>query len=206
MSSKNYFDTVAENWDDMREGFFSEAVRDAALAKAAVRAGAIAADIGAGTGFITEALLTAGLRVIAVDQSETMLRVMRQKFGDSLVEYRADGSQALPLQTGEVDYAFANMYLHHVDDPAAAIREMARIVRPGGSLVITDLDTHNFQFLVEEQHDRWMGFAREDMTRWLIEAGLTTVEVTDAGCNCCTTSACGTCDASVSIFLASGRK
>lgn len=206
MSSRAYFDEVAENWDMMRESFFPEAVRDEALAKAGVRAGEIAADIGAGSGFITEALLNAGLRVIAVDQSESMLRVMRQKFGDAPVDYRVGSSQALPLQDGEVDYALANMYLHHVEDPAAAIREMARTLKPGGCLVITDLDTHDFQFLVDEHHDRWMGFAREDVSRWFVEAGLSAVEVTDAGCDCCATSACGTCDASVSIFLASGRK
>jgi precorrin-6B methylase 2 len=64
----------------MREGFFSEAVRKKALATAGVQRGEIAADIGAGTGFITEALIGQGLRVIAIDESEAMLETMRKSF------------------------------------------------------------------------------------------------------------------------------
>ncbi len=71
--SKDYFDCVADAWDDMRKNFFPEAVRDRALDVADVRAGKLAAEIGAGTGFMTEALLARGLEVVAVDQSRSML-------------------------------------------------------------------------------------------------------------------------------------
>jgi ubiquinone/menaquinone biosynthesis C-methylase UbiE len=206
MSSQVYFEAVAQEWDGMRQGFFSEAVRDSALAKAGVQAGRIAVDVGAGSGFVTEALLKAGAWGIAVDESEAMLNVMRQKFGANAADYRRGSAETLPLSAGEADYAFANMVLHHVERPATAIQEMARILKPGGVLVITDLDHHRFQFLVEEHHDRWMGFARAEVERWFKEAGLRSVDVTDAGCNCCATSACGSCEASVSIFQASGWK
>lgn len=59
-----------------------------------------------------------------------------------------------------MNYVFANMCPHHVENPPEAIREMARVVQPGGRLVITDLEPHDFTFLREEHHDRWMGFAR----------------------------------------------
>ncbi|MCS7282637.1 MAG: SAM-dependent methyltransferase, partial [Anaerolineae bacterium] len=78
MASKQYFDDVASQWDQMRQSFFSEAVREKALAAAGVQSGKIAADLGAGTGFITEGLVLAGLRVIAVDQSDAMLEEMRK--------------------------------------------------------------------------------------------------------------------------------
>ena len=110
-------------------------------------AGKLAADIGAGSGFVTEGLLERGLRVIAVDRSEAMLEEMRRKFGDgAAVEYRIGEAESLPLADGSVDYVFANMYLHHVESPPEAIREMARIVKPGGRLVITDLDRHDLRF------------------------------------------------------------
>jgi ubiquinone/menaquinone biosynthesis C-methylase UbiE len=190
----------------MRQRFFSDAVRDKALAVAAVETGRLAADVGAGTGFITEALLARGLQVIAVDQSEEMLVAMRRKFGiGASVEYRLGIAERLPVDDAAVDYAFANMYLHHVPDPPAAIQEMARIVKPGGRLVITDLDTHAHQFLREEQHDRWMGFDRADVRRWFEDAGLHEVDVDCVGENCCASSACGE-QAAVSIFVASGRK
>ena len=206
MSSKPYFDRVAEAWDTMRSGFFSEAVRDKALAVADVAAGALAADIGAGSGFVTEALLAAGLRVVAVDPSEAMLDVMRRKFGAERVDYRVGEAETLPLDSGSVSAVFANMCLHHVERPPEAIREMARILEPGGRLVITDLDTHDFAFLRDEHQDRWLGFARDDLRRWFEDAGLRDVAVQDANCACCAESQRGTQRASVSIFVASGVK
>jgi arsenite methyltransferase len=205
--SREYFDELAQQWDSMRSAFFSHTVREKALAAAEAKAGLIAADLGAGSGFITEELLRHGLRVVAVDQSERMLETMRQKFGTgAAVEYRTGESEHLPLENESVDYAFANMYLHHVAQPPEAIREMVRILKRDGKLVITDLDEHGFDFLRTEQHDRWMGFKREDIHRWFVEAGLKNVSVNCVGDNCCVTSSTGAERAAVSIFLAIGSK
>jgi len=207
MDSKNYFDKVAPQWDKMRETFFSKAVREKAFAVAAVEAGKLAADIGAGTGFITEGLIEKGLKVIAIDQSEAMLVEMKKKFAKfEGVEYRVGEAESLPLADNTVDYVFANMYLHHVANPQLAIREMVRILKPGGMLVITDLDEHNFEFLKVEHHDYWMGFKREDIKRWFIEAGLKAVKVDCVGENCCAQSKQLDKYASISIFVASGEK
>ena len=83
---------------------------------------------------------------------------------------------------------------------------MARTLKPGGKLVITDLDSHDFEFLREEHHDRWMGFEREDVKRWFEEANLTNVAIDSAGEDCCAESSCGDESATVSIFVASGVK
>jgi ubiquinone/menaquinone biosynthesis C-methylase UbiE len=207
MSSKDYFDQVATAWDTMRSQFFPDAVREKAVAAAGVRPGTIAADLGAGSGFVTEELLKHGVRVIAVDQSEHMLQQMREKFGaEAPIDYRAGEAEQLPLDDSAVDYSFANMYLHHVEQPATAIKEMVRIVKPGGRVAITDLDEHTFEFLVTEQHDRWMGFKREDIQRWFEEAGLKNVSVVSANATCCSDSECKTVRAEVSIFLAVGVK
>ncbi|MBI4787395.1 MAG: methyltransferase domain-containing protein [Chloroflexi bacterium] len=204
MSSKAYFDKVANQWDQMRTSFFSKEVRDEAYAVAGVRAGESAADIGAGTGFIAEGLRERGLNVIAVDHSEAMLAELRKRFDG--IDCRLGGEDHLPITSAAVDYAFANMYLHHVENPAAAIGEMARTVKPGGKLVITDLDEHTFEFLRTEQYDRWMGFRREDVRRWFEHAGLRNVVVDCVGANCCADSSCGSEHANVSIFVASGEK
>ena len=205
--SKTYFDQVAPLWQQLQQSFFSEEVREKAFAAADIQAGQIAADIGAGAGFITEGLLARGLRVIAVDQSEAMLEQMRSKFaGSAKLDLRLGSAENLPIENHEVDCAFANMYLHHVPQPPQAIAEMARIMKSGGRLVITDLDKHSYQFLKTEHHDRWLGFKRETVRRWFEEAGLKEVSVVGVGQNCCATSSCGGECASVGIWVARGVK
>lgn len=205
-TSKDYFDAVGAGWDGLREGFFTEHVRDQALAVAAVEQGRTAADLGAGTGFITAGLVARGLHVIAVDQSAAMLEALRNKFPrHDQVDCRTGDAEELPVADESVDCAFANMYLHHVETPLIAVTEMVRILKPGGKVVVTDIDTHDFEFLRTEHHDRWMGFEREDVRRWFREAGLTDVKVDCVGEDCCARSEDGK-DAAISIFVASGTK
>ena len=110
----------------------------------------------------------------------------------------------MPIPDETVDYAFANMYLHHVESPPEAIEEMVRILKPAGKLVITDLDEHEFDFLREEHHDRWMGFKRADIVKWFQGAGLTEICVDSIGACCEAQSSCGSEFASIGIFVASG--
>jgi ubiquinone/menaquinone biosynthesis C-methylase UbiE len=206
MSSKDYFDQVASQWDTMRTAFFSEAVREKAFALSGVKAGMLAADIGAGSGFITEGLLQRGVRVVCVDQSEAMLSEMRRKYAGGDVDLRLGVAESLPVADQSVDAVFANMYLHHVEHPAQAISEMVRLLIPGGRLVVTDMDKHDFEFLRIEQHDRWLGFKHGDVRAWLVAAGLEEVTVDCVGENCCAASNCSSESARVSIFVATGTK
>lgn len=200
-----YFDRVATQWDAMRATFFDERVRRAAISAAGVKPGERALDIGAGTGFVAEGLLAAGARVVAVDESAAMVKELARKFGGRLETHQGDG-QALPFPDGTFEAALANMYLHHVADPAAAITEAVRVLKPGGSLVITDLDPHAHEFLRREHHDRWMGFARKDVAAWFRQAGLADVAVEDAGGCRCASPARGQDVVEVRIFLAHGTR
>ena len=100
------------------------------------------------------------MKVIAVDESEKMLDELRRRIPVSGVERRVGSAERIPIEDEAVDYVFANMLLHHVEEPSRAIREMARVLRPGGVVVVTDLDSHEFEFLRTERHDRWKGFER----------------------------------------------
>lgn len=205
--SADYFNEVADRWSDVRLTLFSDGVRDAALNVADVQPGLLAADIGAGTGFITEGLVKQGLRVIAVDQSRAMIEEMKKKFDqDTNVELRIGESANLPVDSGTVDYVFANMYLHHVETPPDAIKEMVRILKPGGKLVITDADEHTYEFLRTEQHDRWLGFKRSDIQSWFKNAGLSDVKVDCTNENCCPASEDSGEKVEISIFVAIGTK
>lgn len=205
--SKEYFDEVASNWDNMRNNFFSDDVRKTAYKTAHIEEGKIAADIGAGTGFITEGLIKKNIKVIAVDQSSEMLNLLKNKFSyyKNLKCVQGIG-QNIPIENNSVDYVFANMFLHHVENPSIVIKEMYRILKPSGKLIITDLDEHNFEFLKTEQYDVWMGFNRKDISKWFESSGLKNITIDCAGSNCCADSKCGCGKASISIFVAYGEK
>ena len=203
--TKSYFDAVAGQWDQMRRQFFGEGVRRAAIDAAQIAPGAVVADVGTGTGFLAEAALDAGARVIGIDVSDGMLDQVRSRFAGRDFEARSGSVEALPVADGEADAVLDNMVLHHAPDPPDAIREMARALKPGGTLVITDADTHTHEWLRTEQHDRWLGFERGDIARWFRDAGLEQVNVADTQEVCSPTSECGT-RAAISIFIARGRK
>jgi len=205
VDTREYFESVADKWDEMRRSFFGEGVRNAAIAAADINSSSVVADVGVGTGFIAERALAAGAHVIGVDSSERMLAQAQKRFADQRFETRVGDVESLPLRTAEVDVVFANMVLHHAPDPHLAIREMSRVLKPGGKLVITDADTHTHEWLRTEQHDRWLGFERTDIARWFRDAGLVNVTVADTSELCCPTSECGT-KAAITIFLAKGIK
>ena len=207
MSSKIYFDKVATEWDNMRSNFFQVGVRERAISEANIKENAIIADIGAGSGFISEGLTDMNVKIIAVDQSQKMLDVMINKFLDvKNIEYRLGESQQLPINDSEIDCAFANMFLHHVESPEKTIKELFRILKPNGKLIITDLDTHNHEFLRKEHNDIWMGFERTDLKNWFLSSGFNNVMIDSIGENCCTKSQESEETAEISVFIVKGIK
>ena len=206
--SASYFDNIATQWDEMRSGYFTESVREVAIAKAYLHPDMIAADIGAGTGFVTAGIAPLVKTVHVLDGSGGMLEIARQKLAafENLVFQEADGL-SLPLPDSSVDAAFANMYLHHCPVPLDAIREMVRVLRPGGRLVITDMDTHPNEQLKNEMADLWMGFDRDQIRAWFEEAGLVNVIVDSTGQSCQASSQSNKDNRlTTSVFVATGTK
>jgi SAM-dependent methyltransferase len=117
MSSTPYFNEVAQIGIRC-EAAFPRSVRESGVAAAAVEPGGAGGRYGAGSGFITEALLKTGARVVAVDPSPAMLDVMRGKFEGQAIRLELGGADdRLPLEDASVDYVFGNMVLHHVENP-----------------------------------------------------------------------------------------
>jgi arsenite methyltransferase len=207
-ASVEYFERVAGEWDVLRAGYFGESLRDAAIAKAYLRPEMVVADIGTGTGFMAAGVAPLVSHVYAVDGSAAMLEAARRNLdGIGNVTARLADGAALPFEDGSLDAAFANMYLHHCPDPRAAIAEMLRVLRPGGRLVITDMDLHDHEWMRGEMADEWLGFDRGEIKTWLREAGLVNVLVDCADQSCCAASqADAGVRAEIAVFVATGSR
>jgi ubiquinone/menaquinone biosynthesis C-methylase UbiE len=212
-ASSSYFQQNANDWDRLSAGYFGPAVRDAAVAKAYLRPEMAVADVGAGTGFIAAGLAPLVKRVYVVDGSPAMLAVARKNLSafENVEYHEADGA-SLPFPEESLDAVFANMYLHHTPDPLTAIQEMVRVLRPGGRLVITDMDEHPHAWLKEEMADAWQGFDRAQIRAWFQQAGLVNTIVDCTGQSCCaqSNSPALTDDqgrtAEISVFVATGTR
>lgn len=170
-----FFEKVATDWDTMRLAYYDERVIEKMAEVASVYEGSEVADIGTGTGFVAAGMAPWVKRVIGIDNASAMLRVARENL-DSLGVSNADllvGDLAgVPLADNSVDAAFANMVLHHAVDPTAMLEEMARIVRPGGTVGVTDEVEHPYEWMREEHADIWLGFTPEQVELFFGEAAL----------------------------------
>jgi ArsR family transcriptional regulator len=170
-----FFEKVATDWDTMRLAYYDERVIEKMAEVANVDEGSEVADVGTGTGFVAAGLSPRVKRVIGIDNASAMLRVARENLdslGVSNAELAVGDLARLPLADDSVDAAFANMVLHHAVTPVAMLEEMARIVRPGGTIVITDEVEHPYEWMREEHADVWLGFTREQIDRFFSEARL----------------------------------
>jgi ubiquinone/menaquinone biosynthesis C-methylase UbiE len=133
------------------------------------------ADVGTGTGFVAAGIAPRVKRVVGIDNSPAMLEAARENLwalGASIVALVIGEVSPLPLADCSVDAAFANMVLHHVEDPEAMLREMARAVRPGGMVAITDEVEHPYAWMREEHADVWLGFEQGQVERLFAAAAL----------------------------------
>lgn len=172
---KDFFERVAGDWDTMRLAYYDERVIDKMASVSGLDTGMTVADIGTGTGFVAAEIAPGVGRVLAVDNSTAMIEVARKNIGElgiTNVELVEGDVRGLPFEDASVDAAFANMVLHHAEDPASMLREMARVVKPGGVVAVVDEVEHPYGWMREEHADVWLGFTGEQVERFFREAGL----------------------------------
>jgi ArsR family transcriptional regulator len=177
--SRSFFDSVGPEWDALRKVFHDDLLRARAIAHL-VPPGLTAADIGTGTGILAAELARLGLRVIGVDNSARMLDAARTKLdaeGLADVELRNGEAHRLPIADSEVDAAFAHMVLHYLPSPLEALHEMARIVKPGGTVVVVDFLQHEHEWMRQELRVVWLGFSEDTLREWFDQVGLPDVQI-----------------------------
>jgi len=154
----------------------------------------VVADLGCGDGYLAVEASRFAKRVIAVDRSEAALARARdmakrfvQRTGDAAkagrerlasIEWKRGELEDLPLKDASVDVALLSQALHHAADPSRAVAEAARIVVPGGRVLVLDLRRHDEHWVRDTLGDTWLGFDDDELRRLLEEAGLTDVKVT----------------------------
>jgi ubiquinone/menaquinone biosynthesis C-methylase UbiE len=177
--TRSFFDAVGPEWDSLRKVFGDDALRSRAVTRL-IAPGLRVVDVGTGTGILAGELARLGLSVIAVDHSPRMLDAARTKLAEleiDSVELRAGEASALPIDDSSLDAAFAHMVLHYLPSPADAIREMARVVRPGGVVIAVDFVRHEHEWMREELGVAWLGFDESEIRAWFSAAGLDDPEI-----------------------------
>lgn len=172
----SYFAAHAASWDKVRSLYVDETKVEAALIQ--IFDGykpSTLLDIGTGTGRILQLLAPHIGSGLGVDQSTEMLNVARanlDKISLRNCQVRQGDMYRLPLADCDYDAVTLHNVLHFADDPSAVLHEAARVLRPGGRLIVIDFAPHAQEFLRREHAHRRLGFADEELKEWFISAGL----------------------------------
>jgi ubiquinone/menaquinone biosynthesis C-methylase UbiE/DNA-binding transcriptional ArsR family regulator len=137
------------------------------------------ADLGAGEGSSALLLSQRARRVIAVDSSAKMIEFGRElaaRHGVTNIDYRLGDMEEIPIDSASVDLVWISQSLHHALHPDRALHEAARILAPGGRIVILDLAKHKFEEARDLYADQWLGFSESDLESMLQQAGFSAIE------------------------------
>ena len=175
--SQEFFASAAGEWDQLRQGLFGDGFAFWAVL-GLIDHTLVVGDLGCGTGQLTETVAPFVRRVIAVDGSADMLDAARRRLASAdNVELRQGELEALPLAEGELDVAMLSLVLHYAPDPQRALDEVARVVRPGGRLLVVDMQPHGREEYQQQMGHVWLGFSEKQIARFLAGAGFDDVRM-----------------------------
>lgn len=175
-AAQAYFRTHAADWDRIRTLHVAESEVEAAMGEA-LGPGPfnLLVDLGTGTGRTLELFADRYERGLGFDLNQAMLAYARSKLSNARLAHaqvRHGDLYALALPDGVADAVIMHQVLHFLSEPALAIREAARVLAPGGRLLIVDFAPHELEFLrTDFAHDR-LGFTPAQVTQWMKDAGL----------------------------------
>ncbi len=169
--SEAFFATASAEWDSLRTTLFG-ARADLLAALALLDPAWVVGDLGCGTGALTAALAPHVAHVHAVDASPAMLSAAHDRLNRlSNVTVHAGTLESLPLPDASLDVAVLLLVLHHVAEPARALRDVRRVLKPGGRVLIADMRAHARVEYQQQMGHVWLGFDAPTLTTWLTDAG-----------------------------------
>jgi ArsR family transcriptional regulator len=175
--SQEFFSSSAGQWDRMREELFGDRFHLFAFAALADSSWTIG-DLGCGTGQVSAALAPFVSRVIAVDGSAAMLQAARRRLqGIDNIDLRRGEVEALPIDDARLDVATLMLVLHHLPEPARALAEASRVLKPGGRVLIVDMLPHDRESYRQQMGHVWLGFPEDHVRRLMTETGFVDVRV-----------------------------
>ena len=174
--AEEYFRRNAQNWEDMRGQHIDDESVDTRLKRRILSAPVRdLLDIGTGTGRVLRLVGEDVRAAVGVDNSREMLAIARSYLDQEVLrncQVRHADMYRLPFPAHRFDAVTANMLMHYADNPADMVREAARVLRPGGRLVLVDFASHDLTDLRERHAHRWLGFSDADVERLFAKAGL----------------------------------
>ena len=172
--TRQFFNTIATDWDLLKKEILGNFDLNQAIAKQ-IEPCATLADLGCGTGELLYYIREKAPYIIGVDSSARMLAEARKRFPyqNDVPDLRLGELEHLPLRDGEAELAIISMVLHHLSDPVLAVYEAQRILKPGGFLIIAELNKHQDETMRKTYGDRWLGFHPDEIKTFLHSAGMT---------------------------------
>ena len=175
-SARDFYAGVAQRWEELRGELYGRRFTEAAIAALVPRHWVIA-DLACGAGDVAVRMAPRAARVIGIDASPEMLAAARRRAeGLANVELHEADLAALPIDDATCDAALLVLALTHVEAPAAALAEMARILKPGGRAVVVDLLRHDRDEFRREMGQLRNGFDSDELAALLGDAGLAEVD------------------------------
>lgn len=180
-AAQAYFRAHAAEWDTIRGLHLAEEQVEAAMLRAMDGPFDLFLDLGTGTGRMLELFADRVRRGIGIDLNPDMLAYARAKLeraGLSHCQVRLGDIFNVPLEDGVADGIVIHQVLHFIDEPAATLKEAARLLAPGGRLLVVDFAPHELDFLRDEFAHRKLGIDPAQLSGWLNEAGLEVINHT----------------------------
>lgn len=176
--SQEFFSSAAGEWDRLRVEMFGSRTELLALPGLLDEKWTVG-DLGCGTGHFSAMIAPFVSRVIAVDESAAMLEAARDRLSSSKnVEVRSGELESLPIDDQQLDLATVFLVLHYLSDPGVALAEVARVLRPGGRVLVMDMKPHEHDEYRQQMGHVWQGFSEEQLGDWMRSAGLRDVRYT----------------------------